>query len=121
MKEACSDYCTLFKRGCDAQDPVDMHGQFITRSYLDCVHYSCGWGQRSALEAFKAWESNTLPSESIEINGFIYRAVPFGSPEKPFTLMQRHIIVDGDEIGRIVTTKSDGHKYLSAVKVRINN
>lgn len=70
--------------------------------------------------AREALLSNTQTT-TVNVSGKTYETIPFGTSEKPFILSPRYVIVRNPEAGRIITTKSTGALYLSAVKIPIKS
>lgn len=116
MKEVyrllCDTSCLLKSRGCEANEPLDAKGEDAT-NYYDCRHFTCLNGLRNARDALKRGEK----AREIRVEGKPVKAIPFGSPQKPFGMTRRFVCPEEDFRGRIITTKIDGTRVISSQSV----
>lgn len=111
--ETCRDFlkCPLFRRGCEADDPVDPAG-VPPGYYEDCRYVCCDKGLRAARSKLSKPTNERL----TEVNGIELRVAPFRTQHKPDG---RYVVIEPvDFKGRIVLVTRDGRRIFSPQKVK---
>lgn len=100
--------CVFRARGCQANEPVGKSGAVIIASWR-CRHFTCTDGLRKAREALIAGAGE----ESVRVGQERVMAIPFGSIEKPFAIIERFVVSQGEHRGQIITTRMNGERIFS--------
>ena len=122
FKHIFCEACTLNSRNCTAPGfeitPTEVGNTAIfdlspdRGQYTTCIHYTCGIGQGSAIEAIHSAQLNQNIPVNVLIREQQYSGFPFGTNQKPVTL-GRLITLQGE----IITRDSQGKFYLSPQRI----